>query len=240
MREMNQEQGRAPSWRRLHDMVLLDEMAELLAHDRRINGLNLSMIVDGGVAHVEGEVGSEEERQLLRRLLRQKGGLFAVWDLLSVKGQRLLVADIGCGRQKQVPWAIGVDRCAGPETGIVADLEVSVPFKHGTMDHVFAIHILEHIRDLVGLMNEIHRVLRPTGVLHVMTPYWRSVIAVADPTHLRLMDQQTFKYFCQPPSGTLPWRPLMLATSEDSVLADLQPLKDGSQATRSEIARWFY
>ncbi len=54
------------------------------------------------------------------------------------------------------------------------------------------------------------------------------------------MDIQTFKYFCQPRLGVLPWQPLIMTSSDDTVFADLQPLKDGSTPARSQIARWFY
>ncbi len=66
------------------------------------------------------------------------------------------------------------------------------------------------------------------------------MIEVADPTHVRFMDIQTFRYFCLPRPGVLPWQPLAIASSDDTVFADLQPLKDGATAYRWQIARWFY
>jgi SAM-dependent methyltransferase len=192
-------------------------------------------------AHLGGHLpGSEEERQRLRRLLRRQASLYAVWDLLSLSERQLKVADIGCGGQKQIPWACGIDRLFYPGVDVVTDLEEPLPFSDDTFDHVFAIHVLEHIRDLISLMNELHRILRPTGVLHVLTPNWRHVNTVADPTHIRFMDTQTFKYFCQLRPGILPWQPLIITASDDTIYADLQPLKDGSTPTRSQLARWFY
>jgi hypothetical protein len=54
------------------------------------------------------------------------------------------------------------------------------------------------------------------------------------------MDIQTFKYFCQAHSGMQCWETLMVSVSPDTVFADLQPLKNGSSSSRSQIARWFY
>jgi SAM-dependent methyltransferase len=196
--------------------------------------------VDGYVAHVTGDVESEEKRQHLRTLLRQQAGLYAVWDLLTLPGQQLAVVDVGCGGQKQRAWAIGVDRLPHPGVDVVANLEEQLPFEDDSFDHIFAIHILEHIHDLLALMREMHRILRSSGVLHVLTPHWRHVNAVADPTHCRFMDSQTFKYFCSPTSEVLPWRPLMVTASEDTVFADLQPIKTGMPPTAEEIARWFH
>ena len=71
-------------------------------------------------------------------------------------------------------------------------------------------------------------------------PYWRHVNAVADPTHVRFMDIQSFKYFCQARTGIRPWETLIVTASDDTVFADLQPLTVDATPSRSQIARWFY
>lgn len=227
-------------WSQLRDETLAEELQDFIVHDWRTAHLKLSIRVDGGVAHVGGSVDSEEERQRVRRLLRRQGGLYAVWDLLALADQSLDNADIGCGERKQIPGSCGIDRQAYPGVDVVTDLEGPLPIDDDAFDHVFAIHVLEHIRDLVGLMNELHRILRPTGVLHVLTPYWHHVNAIADPTHVRYMDVQCFKYFCQARPGMQCWETLMVTASADTVFADLQPLKDGSSSPCSRVARWFY
>lgn len=223
----------------LRDQAVATALRDQVANDRRTAHLSLSVRVDRRVAHVEGAVGSEEERQLVRRLLRNSAGLCAVWDLVTVADQPLKVMDVGCGRQKQVPWAVGIDRVEQPGVDVVADIEASLPFDADAFDHVFAVHVLEHIHDLLGLMRELHRVLRPTGVLHVLAPYWRHVHAVADPTHVRYLDGQTFRYFCESRPGQPQWRPLMITTTYDTVHADLQPVAGSAAVDRAEIARWF-
>ncbi len=233
----------AASWLGRRDDALAAELRDRLAHDTRTAHLALDVRVEGAVAHVEGSVGSEDERRLVRTLLRRHAGLLAVWDLLRLPGEWLRAADIGCGDTKQIPWATGVDCNDNPGVDVVTNLEQRLPFEDHAFDNVFAVHVLEHIADLLGLMRELHRVVKPTGVLHVLCPYWRHVNAVADPTHVRFMDAQTFKYFCLPKAtrpGVPPWRPLLIAQTHDTVYADLQPIKDGTAASPSEIARWFY
>jgi hypothetical protein len=228
-----------PQGARTRDAALAAGLLDLLAHDERTTHLKLDIFVDGGVAHVEGTVGSEEERRLVRRLLRRHAGFYAVWDHLTMPGQHLEVMDIGCGGKKQRPWAVGVDRVPQPGVDVVADLEGDLPFKDGSFDHAFAVHVLEHIDDLLGLMAELHRVLRPGGVLHVLAPLWRHTNAIADPTHCRFVVPQTFKYFCQPRASVPPWRPLIVSASTDTVYADLQPVKCGPSPTLEELALWF-
>lgn len=223
----------------LGDEALAAELVDGLAHDRRTEHLALEVAVSRGVAHVRGAVRDHAERVLVRRLLRRVSGLHAAWDLLCMEGEELRVLDVGCGGRKQVPAAVGVDRVPGPAVDVVADLEGTLPFEDECADHVFAIHVLEHVRDLLGLMAELHRVLRPTGVLHVLAPEWHHPNAVADPTHCRLMDVQTFRYFCRSAPGVLPWRPLAVSASYDTVHADLVPVKDAAHPSPVELARWF-
>jgi SAM-dependent methyltransferase len=218
------------------DVALTRGLADMLRHDRRTERLDLALAVRGRVAHVRGEVESEEQRQLLRALLRRVSGTRATWDLLALPGETLRVADIGCGATKQVSDAIGVDKEPIHGVDVVADLETGLPFDSASLDHVFAIHVLEHLSDLLGVMRELHRVLRPTGVLHVLTPHWRDVNAVADPTHCRLMDVRTLEYFCSPGPGVPPWRALQTATWRSTVHADMQPVaKAGDDVNAASV-----
>jgi SAM-dependent methyltransferase len=211
-----------------------------LSHDVRTRHLALDVAVSGCVAHVTGTVPSDEDRERVRTAVRAVNGILAAWDLIAVQGAgALAVADIGCGTTKQVPWAVGVDSVAQPGVDVVADVDAGLPFETASLDHVFAVHVLEHVRDLVVVMAELHRVLRPGGLLHVLCPYWRHVNAAADPTHVRAIDVLTFRWFCEPARGDVrPWRPRSVGASKDTVFADLQPLAGGG-AQRRDLARWF-
>ncbi|HEX2702132.1 MAG TPA: class I SAM-dependent methyltransferase [Solirubrobacteraceae bacterium] len=45
-----------------------------------------------------------------------------------------------------------------------------LPFDVGSFDAVWAGEVLEHVQDVLGLLAEVHRVLRPEGQLIVSTP----------------------------------------------------------------------
>jgi hypothetical protein len=224
----------------LRDEALAADVADRLSHDLRTRHLVLETAVSGCVAHVTGTVPSEDDRERVRTAVRSVNGILAAWDLVAVAGAgALAVADIGCGTTKQVPWAVGVDSVAQPGVDVVANVDDGLPFETASLDHVFAVHVLEHVRDMVTVMAELHRVLRPSGLLHVLCPYWEHVNAAADPTHVRAIDVLTFRWFCQPARGDVPpWRPRSVTASTDTVHADLQPLGDGA-APRRELARWF-
>lgn len=222
------------------DGLMGDEIADLLAHDRRTGDYDLAVRVRGGVAHLSGDVDSDEARSLVRRLAARVRGVNAVWDVLRLPGEAApRTLDIGCARTKQQPFAFGVDRQRTPAVDVVADFERGLPFAASSIDQIYAVHVLEHIVALIPLMTEIHRVLKPTGVLHVMVPNWQFVNAVADPTHVRFFAAQTFKVFCTPTYAPCVFAPVAVATQPDSIFADLRPVKDGPPPTGADLARWF-
>ena len=224
----------------LRDEAMIADVRDRLANDRRTAHLDLEVSGRGGVLHVTGATGHATERELVRRLVRSVAGVQAAWDLVWLEGEGLRVADVGCGATKQVDQAVGIDAHPAPGVDVVADLEDGLPFHDDTFDHVFAVHVLEHVADLLGAMRELHRVLRPTGLLHVLCPLWTSPNALGDPTHVRPVDVPVFKYFTRERAGVLPWRPLIATKDAWTVHVDLQPVKGGAPLPDPvALARWF-
>ncbi len=90
--------------------------------------------------------------------------------------------DIGCGPWKKEGF-IGIDNEEGSTQwknvpgakaiDINYDLSKGIPFADGTVEEVFASHFLEHT-DLMFMLGEIHRVLKPGGKLEFIVPYANS------------------------------------------------------------------
>ncbi len=217
------------------------EVGELLRHDERLRGIDVEVRYDGGVAHLRGAVPTKGHRALLREQISRLAGVYAVWDIVSLQDQGpLLVVDIGAGGRSQVEEAVGIDVVALPGVDVVADLATGIPLADQSVDGVFAVHVLEHVPDMVQVLNEVHRVLQPDGVVHVVSPDWRTANAYADPTHVRYLDVQVFKWFCAPRPGARSWYPLHASTDGASVFADLAPVHaPADSATDEQLARWF-
>jgi SAM-dependent methyltransferase len=88
------------------------------------------------------------------------------------------VLDIGCrdgGLQAYLPPGIryqGMDispEFAAPAI-VIQDISAGIPFPDASFDHVFCIEVLEHVPNPFGALTEIHRVLRPGGVLALSVP----------------------------------------------------------------------
>lgn len=62
----------------------------------------------------------------------------------------------------------------------IADASKGIPFEDEKFDYVFALEILEHVESPTKMLQEIHRVLKPNGVLilSVPNPYaWNEIIS---------------------------------------------------------------
>jgi SAM-dependent methyltransferase len=234
------EQGQPSAEKRRDRAIEADLREAISSHMGLLYTRDVRLWVDGGVAHLTGSIGSIEEQSTLRKVVGRMRGIYAVWDLLERPDRKpLRVIDIGCGGHKQVNEAIGVDRFPCPLAEVVADLECGLPFGNDSVDHIFAVHVLEHVVNLIPLMNDIHRVLKADGVLHVMVPYWRHEVAVADPTHVRFFVAQSFKVFCRRTRLVSPFLPLTVSFNKDTVFADLVPDKEGQGAGDEDVVRFF-
>ena len=102
--------------------------------------------------------------------------------------------EVGCGdKDHRRKGYIGLDiEDYGQE--IVWDVELGLPLPDNSCQHIYTSHTLEHIEDLIGVMNDFWRVLRPNGWLHIVVPHKdheRAYIA----SHVRFFDKGSFKFF---------------------------------------------
>ena len=109
--------------------------------------------------------------------------------------------NLGCGRSPLAGW-INVDAVDLPGVDLVADLdrmsERGLPYPDGSVEAIALSHVLEHLRDPLSLMQELHRVARPGATAVVRTPHGASDDAHEDPTHVRAYFPGSFGYFSQP------------------------------------------
>ncbi|HUU28468.1 MAG TPA: class I SAM-dependent methyltransferase [archaeon] len=108
--------------------------------------------------------------------------------------EKPVTINLGCGKRK-APDEIGVDRYPESSADVLADLSDNLPFADNVAGKVICIHVLEHVPDLVRLIEEIHRILLPGGRLSIEVPYFAHPDAYRDPTHCRFFTWESFDYF---------------------------------------------
>ena len=81
-------------------------------------------------------------------------------------------------------------------TDVICNLEKDpLPFEDNSVSEIACYETLEHIENLIFVMNEMWRVLKPEGVLKGKVPREGGRGALADPTHKRILIMDTFDYF---------------------------------------------
>ena len=106
------------------------------------------------------------------------------------------VLDLGCGRHK-LKGATGLDQYPFEGVDVVHNLNEPLPFDDNEFDIVLANQLLEHVDKMVELVCEIHRILKPDGIFLAHAPYFRSLWAHIDPTHVRSFTISSMDYFVQ-------------------------------------------
>ena len=105
------------------------------------------------------------------------------------------VLQLGCGSDKY-PGAIGLDVNPRSEADVICDLNLyPYPFAADTFDLVLCEHILEHLDDVIKVMEEIHRVSRAGARVIIRVPHFSSVYYYSDPTHKHPFGRHSFDYF---------------------------------------------
>lgn len=107
--------------------------------------------------------------------------------------RKKLRLDIACGKNKKRGF-VGVDIWDGAD--IVTDLErFPWPFEDSSIDEIFCSHYIEHTPNLVSFANELYRIMKTGAKAEIIAPYYSSIRAWQDPTHLRAISEATFLYF---------------------------------------------
>ncbi len=103
--------------------------------------------------------------------------------------------NLGCGN-KRIKGFIGVDKVKTEAVDIIHNLDkFPYPFKDNSVDEVIMDNVLEHLQDVLKVMEELHRICKQKAIIKIYVPYAKSDGAFTDPTHKHFFTDRTFKYF---------------------------------------------
>lgn len=103
--------------------------------------------------------------------------------------------NLGCC-DKIIAGYSNVDLVAGPGVDVVADLSKPWLWSDSSVDAIIAHDIIEHLPRHIHTMNELHRVLRPGGIVDILVPSTAGHGAFQDPTHVSYWNENSFAYYC--------------------------------------------
>jgi SAM-dependent methyltransferase len=89
-----------------------------------------------------------------------------------------------------------IDRVELPAVDIVADLNQPLSLlPDNSVAAVHTNHVLEHIINILGLMEELHRICTPDAKIEITVPHFSNPLYYSDPTHVRPWGIYTISYF---------------------------------------------
>jgi len=147
----------------------------------------------------------EEERQSFKKLYDHGDCAANIAKIITeVINRTINVADnfntistvklnLACGQNK-LQGFINVD--VVPDCDQQVDLEsFPWPWDNESIDEIYCSHYIEHTPDLIAFMDECYRVLKANGRAVLVAPYYNSIRAWQDPTHVRAISEATFAYY---------------------------------------------
>jgi SAM-dependent methyltransferase len=110
--------------------------------------------------------------------------------------ERKVVVDLGAGGRRVMPWVKTVDSVRTPGTDYVCDfVKGRTPFEDESVDLVISTGVLEHVEDERSFMEEIRRILKPGGTIHIEVPFLQQYHE--DPIDCRRFTLPGLKMFLQ-------------------------------------------
>jgi len=108
---------------------------------------------------------------------------------------RSTVLNLGAGKKRRSD-AVNVDLVADTQPELVWDLNrLPWPLPDNHFREVNANDVLEHLDDLVRVMEEIHRVCTSGATVKITVPHYSCSNAFTDPTHRHYFSWFSFHYF---------------------------------------------
>lgn len=161
--------------------------------------------------------------------------------------------EIGASRN---PWLEGSRiNYMDKEIGIYHELFGSDAIKHDLEDlplpfndHQFAIvamrEVLEHVcpKKQIPVMNEIHRILQPGGILMLTVPYYRWHGAHSTPDHCKYFTEDSFRHYHDGTyNGASKWTvDTLVKVRESDQLRHMKIISPGQRLSSPKIRRIMY
>jgi predicted SAM-dependent methyltransferase len=98
---------------------------------------------------------------------------------------------LGCGNVR-LPDFTNVDFAASAASDVTVDMsKLPWPWVDSSVDHIYTSHCLEHL-PFKPTFEELYRVLKPGGTLHIRVPHANTFVHCMNPTHQTMFAWNSF------------------------------------------------
>jgi len=117
---------------------------------------------------------------------------------LRQKMKNKYLLDVGCGNKpttKDGFITIGLDFKTMTKAAVVGNIEHQLPFASNVFDEIYCYNILEHVHNIIQLLEELYRVGKPGAIIKILSPHFGGMDAHQDITHVRGFGSRAFYPF---------------------------------------------
>ena len=112
-----------------------------------------------------------------------------------VNKKKIRKLHLGCGKDIKRGF-VNLDCVKLPGVDVIHNLnKFPWPFKDNSFDYILSISVLEHLDNLIKVIEEIHRICNNNAIIEINVPHFSSLGAYQDPTHKNFFTYYTFDYF---------------------------------------------
>lgn len=115
------------------------------------------------------------------------------------------ILDVGCG-WKKVDGAVSVDIRTQTKPTVCCDMDVDgktivhFPFQDDTFDEIYILQTIDHFRNIIQVMEEVHRVGKPGAKVVITVAHVSSIYSWSDPVHHLHLTSRSFLCFTDHPT----------------------------------------
>lgn len=99
----------------------------------------------------------------------------------SLRKKSITKVHAGCGKHYMSDF-INIDGNYQRKVDYLLDMRVGLPFPSNSIDFIYSCHMLEHVHvnEALHILQEWHRVLKPSGRVHLSLPDFKGIFQVLD------------------------------------------------------------
>lgn len=115
--------------------------------------------------------------------------------MTAVQPRTTRVLNLGAGKDRAPAGATTVDVVARTNPDVVHDLNQRPwPLASDAYDLIYCKDVIEHLDDVIGTLEEIHRVAADGATVVITTPHFSCANSYTDPTHRHHLGIRSFDY----------------------------------------------